>query len=234
MLARCSGFILTLILLSCLAAAPAAGQSRPASSRSGAGSIQDPSASVSGTISDSLNQPVSMANVSIISDGQGLERRTRTNDEGYFYIPFLPPGTYTLLIEMTGFATIRVSGLTIESSMNSALSITLQPKGAKEVIDIKAPTSGVDASNANIKYSVTTRQLETFPIIATTSGRTILDSLPLFLPGISPSFSVGIRGEGLVVNGARPLANSFSIEGGDNNDYELNKAASPFPNPDAL
>src|SRR5262249_9696069 len=71
-------------------------------------------------------------------------------------------------------------------------------------------------------------------LIATITGRSILESLPLFLPGISPAFSSGFRGEGLVVNGARPLSNSFSIEGGDNNDYELNRAAAPFPNPDAL
>jgi hypothetical protein len=81
---------------------------------------------------------------------------------------------------------------------------------------------------------VPNKEVESFPIVGTASGRTILDSIPLFVPGISPTFFVGGKGEGLTVNGARPLANSFNVDGGDNNDYELNQAASPLPNPDAL
>src|SRR5262249_51226754 len=151
-----------------------------------------------------------------------------------FYIPFLPPGTYTLLIDTPGFATIRVSSLELQGCVNSALTLTLQPKGVKEVIDVKAIPSGVDASGATVRYSISSEELDRHPTMAPSSGRSILDSLPTLLPGVFPGFYVGIRGEGLAVNGARPLANSFSIEGGDNNDYALNKAASPFPNPEAL
>jgi hypothetical protein len=223
----------TLVLVSLLAVA-GAGQSRPVSATRTVPGFQDPTASVSGTVVNSLNEPVSAASIIVTNNEQGLERRTRTSDQGYFYVPFLPPGSYTVLIEMAGFATIRISGVELQSSINSALSLTLVPRGAKEVVEIKATTSDLDASSATVKFSVSNKQIEALPIIASSSGRTILDSIPLFLPGVSPTFSVGIRGEGLVVNGARPLANSFSIEGGDNNDYGLNRAASPFPNPDAL
>src|SRR5262249_3503202 len=193
-----------------------------------------PTASLGATVGDSLNQPGSTAKVTVTSDALGIERRARTDDQGYVYIPFLQPGTYTLLIEMSGFGTIRVSGLVLQSSMNSALALTLTPRGVREVIDVKATPSAIDASNATIKYTIPNKEVEALPLIATITGRSILESLPLLLPGISPAFSSGFRGEGLVVNGARPLSNSFSIEGGDNNDYELNRAAAPFPNPDAL
>jgi hypothetical protein len=224
----------SILLLVALLSGVGAGQSRPASHRKGAARFQDPTASVSGTLVNSLNEPVAAARVTVTSDELGLERYGQTDDQGYFYIPFLQPGPYTLLVEMSGFGTIRVSGLVLQSNMNSLLSLTLNPKGVKEVVDVKATPSAVDASNATIKYTIANREIEAFPVIATTSGRSILDSLPLFLPGISPAFSAGIRGDGLVVNGARPLSNSFSIEGGDDNDYELNRAAGPFPNPDAL
>ena len=222
------------LILAGLLATVAAGQARQASNRTGAAPFQDPTASIGGTLVDSLGQPVSTAKVTVTSAELGIERRAQTDDQGYFYIPFLQPATYTLLIEMSGFGTIRVSELALQSGMTSALSLTLSPRGAKEVIDVKATPSAVDASNATIKYAIPGKQLESFPMTASPTGRTILDSLPLFLPGISPAFTTGIRGEGLVVNGARPLSNSFSIEGGDNNDYEMNRAAVPFPNPDAL
>ena len=222
------------LVLAGLLATVSAGQARPASNRTGAAPFQDPTASISGTLVDSLGQAVSAAKVTVTSAELGIERRSQTDDQGYFYIPFLQPGTYTLLIEMSGFGTIRVSDLALQSGMASALSLTLNPRGAKEVIDVKASPSAIDAGSATIKYTIPNKQVETLPIIATTAGRSILESLPLFLPGISPAFYLGIRGEGLVANGARPLSNSFSIEGGDDNDYELNRAAAPLPNPDAL
>jgi hypothetical protein len=222
------------LLVILVTAGRATAQVKPASATRAAPGVQGPTASISGTIVNSLNQPVSDAGITVTNSEQGLERKTRTNDEGYFYIPFLPPGNYTLLIEMGGFATIRVSELVLESSVNSVVSLTLQPKGIKEVIDVSAPQGSIDPSSATIRYTIPASQIDTLPMIATAAGRTILDSLPVFLPGVLPAEYVGIRGEGLVVNGARPLSNSFSIEGGDNNDYEQNRAASPFPNPDAL
>src|SRR5262245_9435808 len=143
--------ILFTVLFMGLLAHVAAGQTRQASNRKGAAPFQDPTASLSGTLVDSLNLPVSAAKVTATSAGLGLERRTQTDDQGYFYIPFLQPGTYTLLIEMPGFGTIRVSGIALQSSVNSALSLMLTPTGAKEVIDVEATPAAVDASNATIK-----------------------------------------------------------------------------------
>ncbi|WP_410961521.1 hypothetical protein, partial [Salmonella sp. SAL4457] len=84
-----------------------------------------------------------------------------------------------------------------------------------------------------LKYSITSEQAEAYPVIGTVSGRTLLDSF-LFFPGVMHAGDIGRRGEGLVINGSRPLSNVFSINGGDNNDYELNIASSPLPNPEAL
>src|SRR5262245_27869296 len=122
---RCTQKLLLSPLVILLVVAAATAQSRPASSRAGVAPFQDPTASLSATLVDSLNQPVSTAKVTVTSDALGIERRARTDDQGYVYIPFLQPGTYTLLIEMSGFGTIRVSGLVLQSSMNSALALTL-------------------------------------------------------------------------------------------------------------
>src|SRR5262245_37022503 len=109
--------VLFAILLACLLAVGGAAQSGPASSRAGAAPFQDPTASLSGTLVYSLNNPVAAANVTVTNDELGIERRAKTDDQGYFYIPFLQPGTYTLLIEMSGFGTIRVSELMLQSGM---------------------------------------------------------------------------------------------------------------------
>jgi hypothetical protein len=189
---------------------------------------------VSGTVVDIKGGAVARAKLTAINDARGLQRETVTNDEGYFEILFLPTGVYTLTVEMPGFAIIRVTQLEAQSGVNRRLMIVLQPKGRAETITVKASSVTVEANDATLKYSITREQTETYPIIATNTGRPILETLPLLVPGVTPWFNFGIRGENLSINGGRPLANVFLLNGGDNTDPELSIAASPFPNPDAL
>lgn len=193
------------------------------------------SASISGTVVDSNGGVVSRVKIVVINDSKGLQRETVTNQDGYFALPFLPEGSYTLTAEMKGFATVRVTGLAAEAGLNSVIALELQPRGATELIDIRAQRSAVDTTSATIRFSSSSEQISLQPIIAASrTGRTVLDILPLLAPGIIPGVFVGPRGEGLFVNGSRSIANSFTIDGGDNNDPEQNIAGVPFPNPDAL
>ncbi len=191
-------------------------------------------ASVTGTVVDVKGGAVGHAKITAINDARGLQRETVTNDEGYFEILFLPTGVYTLTAEMPGFATIRVTQLEAQSGVNRRLMIVLQPRGRAETIIVKASSVTVEASDASLKYSITREQAETHPVFIGPNGRTVLNTLPLIVPGVSPSLAPGERGEGLSINGSRPLANVFFLNGGDNNDAETSIAASPFPNPDAL
>ncbi|MEW6211284.1 MAG: carboxypeptidase regulatory-like domain-containing protein [Acidobacteriota bacterium] len=191
-------------------------------------------ASISGSVVDTRGGAVARARITAINDARGLQRQVTTNEEGCFEIPFLPAGTYTLMAEMPGFATIRVTDLEAQANINRRLMITLQPRGAQETITVKAPLVTVEAGETSPKHSITREQTETHPVIASNSGRNIIDTLPLLVPGVSPWLDVGPRGESLSVNGGRPLVNVFLLNGGDNNDAELSIASSPFPNPDAL
>ncbi|MEW6212644.1 MAG: TonB-dependent receptor, partial [Acidobacteriota bacterium] len=189
---------------------------------------------ISGTVVDVRGGAVGRAKITAINDARGLQRQTVTNDEGYFEIPFLPAGVYTLTVEMSGFATIRVTQLEAQSSVNRRLMIVLEPRGRAETITVKASSVTVEASDATLEYSITREQTETFPIISTSEGRAILESLPLIVPGVTPLLLTGKLGEGLSINGARPLANVFTLNGGDHNDTESSLAVSAFPNPEAL
>lgn len=221
MVSRKLASILTAILISLSTCAPVA-------------AYNTAMASVSGTVVDVRGGVVARAKITAINDARGLQRETVTNDEGYFEILFLPTGVYTLTAEMAGFATIRVTQLDAQANVNRHLMIVLQPRGRAETITVKASSVMVEANDATLKYSITREQTETYPIIATNAGRPILETLTLLVPGVSPWLGLGPRGETLSINGGRPLANVFLLNGGDNNDPELSIASSPFPNPDAL
>jgi hypothetical protein len=84
-------------------------------------------------------------------------------------------------------------------------------------------------------------QVSALPVWSTALGRNGLSVFPFLIPGVSPTAATGSAdalvnrlGSQMSVNGSRPSSINFNLEGGDNNDLEYNRAASPLPNPDVL
>ena len=202
---------------------------------------QENSANIQGRINDSQGAVVVNAKVTVINDSQGIQRETKSDSEGFFIVPLLPAGTYTLTAEMPGFATLRVIDIVLQVNINAHVPIVLNPAPVAESVTVSADANQVDATNATVKYSVTNEQVRGLPVMVSTTGRNPLTVLPFLVPGVSPtdnygttSFATNRRGGDMSVNGARPTSTSYNFEGGDNNNYEENVAASSLPNPDAL
>ncbi len=213
----------------------------------GAGA-QSASSNLSGIVIDETKAVVAGAAITLIDTATGLQRETRTNESGYFIIPVLPPGTYTLTAEMPGFATLAINGISLQVSINKFIQIELELSQIAERLDVKASNGVLDGNRnriadttATVKHSITNEQVVSLPILTSTLGRNVLEVLPYIVPGVVPATQLGPargevnqRGGEMSVNGSRATSVGFSLEGGDNNDHEFNHAAAPLPNPDAL
>jgi hypothetical protein len=197
-----------------------------------------------GVVTDPTGGVVAGAAVSIVSLETGVQQQTRTNEEGHFSVPFLLPGRYAVTVEHEGFATVKIDNILLQVNETRTLNIQLQAGEIKEEITVIAGQGDrLDRTSAALKFNVSGRQIRELPIISTAFGRTVIDQLPLLLPGIAPantglssttfSFSERIQ-RGLSMNGARTQAVNFSFEGGDNNDLEEGRVSALSPNPDAI
>ena len=61
------------------------------------------SAEITGLVTDPAGAAVSGASVTITNKATGANRNATTNSEGLYSFPSLPPGTYELKVEQTGF-----------------------------------------------------------------------------------------------------------------------------------
>src|SRR2546430_2290314 len=80
-----------------------------------------------GTITDSSGAAVPNARVSITEVNTGTTRNANANESGNYNFPDLPPGTYTVTPEQTGFK--RISKTNVDALVNSSarVDLTLQP-----------------------------------------------------------------------------------------------------------
>lgn len=58
---------------------------------------------IAGTVRDSKGSVVPGASVTVTNAGQAVTQTVRTNGEGDFNFPVVPPGTYLLTAEFQGF-----------------------------------------------------------------------------------------------------------------------------------
>src|SRR5215218_1737736 len=121
--------------------------------------------SIEGTVVDVNGAAIPGITVSVA--GQNLIRgqSATTNDEGYFNIPQIPPGRYTITIESAkGFARFEQADVEVNLTRVSTLAVTLRPQGATESVEVTASSgAAVDVSTNTTGTNVSTEQFSNFP-----------------------------------------------------------------------
>jgi hypothetical protein len=67
---------------------------------------QSPNGTVNGLVLDPSNRAISGADILVINDVTGVKYSSKTNDEGIYVVPSLPPGPYRLQVSKAGFKMI--------------------------------------------------------------------------------------------------------------------------------
>jgi outer membrane receptor protein involved in Fe transport len=120
--------------------------------------------SIEGTVTDPTGAAVAGVTVTLTRQG-GRSATATTNDEGFFRIPALEPGQYTVAVEAEkGFAKFEQSNVPVNLSKTSTVTIQLRPQGATETVTVTAGGgAGIDVTQNTTGTSVSTEQFSNFP-----------------------------------------------------------------------
>jgi len=165
-----------------------------------------------------------MASVTAVSPQYGQPRETRTDSVGTYRLESLQPGVYAISIAAPGFATLTVTGVTISGSLTTTINSKLLLAATQQIIEVQA-TAGqtIDAQSGKLGENISHQEITELPYKSLNGAE-----LAMTLPGVHDT----PQGQGAVntdytngiafsVNGARPRANNFLIDGQDDNDYAI-------------
>jgi len=169
---------------------------------------QSATATLSGTVVDSNSAVIPDARITLLNNATSLKRQTTTNDDGYFTLPLLPPGTYTLTTQRDGFTTAKIPDLTLNVGDQRSLQIQLKAGDVKAEVQITSDAPLINES----------------PAVATTIDRQFVENLPLngrsfqslftLTPGVVLTAAGGLTSRGqFSVNGQRPDSNYITVDG---------------------
>src|SRR5919112_252329 len=121
--------------------------------------------SIEGTVTDVNGAAIPGITVSVAGQNLIRTQAATTNDEGYFNLPQIPPGRYTITVEAAkGFARFEQADIEVNLTRVSSLAVTLRPQGATETVEVTASSgAAVDVSTNTTGTNVSTEQFSNFP-----------------------------------------------------------------------
>jgi hypothetical protein len=128
-------------------------------------SAQEARGKITGTVVDSNKAAVPGASVSIIDAARGTTVTLTTNDGGLFQAPYLLPGNYQVLVEVTGFKKSIQDGVQVRINETTDLNVTLEVGGTQETVTVTAESTPLNTADANLGQTIDQKRIEELPLV---------------------------------------------------------------------
>jgi Carboxypeptidase regulatory-like domain/TonB dependent receptor-like, beta-barrel/TonB-dependent Receptor Plug Domain len=171
---------------------------------------QSPNGTISGIVVDPSGAVIVGAEVVIENDATGLQYPAKTNGEGIYVVPNLPPGTYRLQVSKIGFKTLIKPHITLNVQGALAINFTLPIGAASEIVTVRGGAPLVNTQSASVSTVIDRQFVENLPL----NGRSFNTLLQL-TPGvvIAPSNNFGENPGQFSIAGQRTDANNVTVDG---------------------
>jgi hypothetical protein len=186
---------------------------------------QSNAADLQGFVRDPQGAVVQNATVTARNPATNTSRNTTTNDEGFYQIVNLPPGTYEVTVEAANFKRAVLPEVILTVGQRADLDIPLEIGQIGESVTVtSANTDVVETSRTAVATTVDQQRIENLPInernylsfALTTSTVTRDNGRPI---GPAPT-------SGLNFGGQRGRSNLVQVDGADNTDNSVNASRS--------
>src|SRR5712691_4652919 len=169
---------------------------------------QSPNGVLNGLVVDPSNQVIVGADIVGVNDVTGVQYATKTNGEGIYVLPSLPPGPYRLQVSKVGFKTLIKPDITLNVQDALAINFTLPVGALSETVTVEGGASTVNTESAAVSTVVDRQFAENLPL----NGRSF-QSLIQLTPGVVLTASNGNDAGQFSVNGQRASANYWTVDG---------------------
>ena len=188
-----------------------------------------------GSVNDQSGAVIQGAKVTVTEVQTGVATTKQTNGQGYFEMPFLPPGQYQLSVEQNGFKRFVRDGLVLDTDQKLEVPVALQPGQVQQTVEVRGETPLLETTTSALGEVVDNRGVVDLPI----SNRNLLQLTGLVAGVIDRGADVAPATTGAVAfghwsaNGGMTNTNAFMMDGASAQNANMN-AASLIPTIDAI
>jgi hypothetical protein len=189
-------------------------------------SSQESRGKISGRVTDPNGAAVPGASVKITNLARSGTTALTTNDDGRFDAPYLLPGSYQVLVEVSGFKKAVLDKVSVAINETSTVNITLDVGTVQETVTVTSDTTQLNVSDPNLGMTIDRKRVDELPSIhgdpyvlinlapgVTYTGSTRLDRPfePTHIANFAMGGARGIRSD-LLIDGAPSTATANANE----------------------
>ena len=193
----------------------------------------------SGQVTDPTGAAFASAQVQVVEQQTGASVTKTTALDGYYTIPLLKPGMYSIQVSAPGFAPMIRKNLSLQIQQTIRQDFQLQVGGVQQQVTVSGAAPLLNTGSAELGNVITQHSMEELPI-----DRQNFSRLALLVPGTNPGPVGGIRIQGngnetqragaeIVADGSRGSFNLFLIDGMDDRDQSVG-TIKVFPNLESI
>ncbi|HET8546897.1 MAG TPA: carboxypeptidase-like regulatory domain-containing protein, partial [Bryobacteraceae bacterium] len=135
---------------------------------------QNISGALSGTVTDALGSAFAGCQIEVRNEQTGFVRVTSSNATGFFSVPDLTPGEYSLTVAARGFKQYSQTGIAVSSGDQRSLgNIALQVGSTSESITVTAEAVPVQLGSSERAGTLTQSDLQSMAL----RGRDLMDAV---------------------------------------------------------
>ena len=159
------------------------------------------SATIVGDVADTSGALIPGAKVSVVNPETGFNFEGVSNGDGYFYIPYVRPGTYNMTVEVQGFKKYIRNGIELRTNEQPRIDVKLEVGNVTESVEVQATTPLLETETTVSGGIMDGQTVAKIPIMQKLTFR--------ILPYLPDTQVIN----GLHINGQRERAMGYSLDG---------------------
>jgi len=175
---------------------------------------------VSGEVTDPSGALVQGAKLVLTDQGKGYTFRAESDGNGRYLFTAIPPGVYSLSVEMTGFEKSVRKNIKLNVTENVSENLQLRLASTTQTVQVEAHSQSLATEDAVTGEVVNRRFINDLPLI----DRYVMD-LTYLAPGVadmSDTNHVSDTGTNFVSNGSRGASADILMDGASMTNFEPN------------
>ncbi len=158
-----------------------------------------------GIVADATGAVVPSAKVEVTHNATNAKFEAVANESGYYSVPYLPYGRYTLMVNVPGFKTYTVTGVEVATATTTTVNVTLSLEAQTQEISVSATSVLLETTTSAVGTNVEQKLKDDLPVVDRRNPLSYLQTVPGYQPSPQTTLAGGRYGSNnILLDGQAP------------------------------
>ena len=121
-------------------------------------------AGIQGVVTDPSGAYVPEVSITVTNVATGVANEVKTNEQGFYSVPFLAPATYKIEATLAGFAPLTRMDLKLDVDQTARVDFVLKLGAVAETVEVTAAATLLESETTNVGQVIENKRIIEMPL----------------------------------------------------------------------